>query len=139
MYLNLKTGKFCFMMKIIILKTHLFLNSTCTSYAPAVSHCLFQLPSRQRLPRLLHRRRMPQWGPHHYSDYKRTSQYFTNIGALDTILKLNRPHHMPRDLQKKIYSISIHLAGHYLNCIGRCMLRMKSAYDVPPKPNFSSN
>lgn len=27
----------------------------------------------------------------------------------------------------------------YLNCIGKCMLRIKSAYDVPPNPNFSSN
>lgn len=27
----------------------------------------------------------------------------------------------------------------YLNCIGRCILRIKSAYDVPPSPSLSSN
>lgn len=26
-----------------------------------------------------------------------------------------------------------------LNCKGKCMLRMKSSYEVPPTPNFSSS
>lgn len=27
----------------------------------------------------------------------------------------------------------------YLNCSGRCTLRMKSSYEVPPKPTFNSS